>query len=41
MLAIYEIPNAYSKVALANQISTISPQPFPEFMCYWTAFNSI
>lgn len=37
MLAQYEIQVAYSMVELAR----LSPQPFQEFMCYWTAFNNI
>lgn len=37
----YEIPVAYSMVALAQQCAKIAPQPFQEFMCYWTAFNNI
>lgn len=41
MLAQYEIPVAYSMVALALQSAKLGPQPFQEFMCYWTAFNNI
>lgn len=41
MLAQYEIPVAYSMVALAQQSAKLAPQPFQEFMCYWTAFNNI
>ena len=41
MLTQYEIPAAYSMVALAELTAKITPQPFPEFMCYWTAFNNI
>ncbi len=41
MLEPYEIPVAYSMVALAQQSAKIAPQPFQEFMCYWTAFNNI
>ena len=33
----YEVPVAYSMVNLAQ----LSTEPFQEFMCYWTAFNSI
>ena len=41
MLSRYEVPVAYSMVALARQSSRLEPQPFQDFMCYWTAFNNI
>ena len=41
MLREHEIPVAYSMVALAQESAKNSPQPFQEFMCYWTAFNNI
>jgi hypothetical protein len=36
-----EIPVAYSMVKLAQLSAKIVAPPFPEFMCYWTAFNNI
>jgi hypothetical protein len=41
MLFQYQIPVAYSMIALVRQLSKIERQPFHEFMCYWTAFNNI
>jgi len=41
MLSRYEVPVAYSMIALARQSSKFGPQPFQEYMCYWTAFNNI
>jgi hypothetical protein len=41
MLSRYEVPVAYSMIMLAHQSSKFEPQPFQEFMCYWTAFNNI
>lgn len=41
MLLEYQVPVAYSMIALARQSSRAERQPFQEFMCYWTAFNNI
>jgi hypothetical protein len=41
MLAQYEIPVAYSMVALAQKSAQLEPQPFQEILCYWSAFNNI
>lgn len=41
MLAQYEIQIAYSMVELAQQAAKFAPQPFQEYMCYWSAFNNI
>ena len=41
MFAQHEIPVAYSMVALAHQATQITPEPFQELLCYWTAFNNI
>jgi hypothetical protein len=41
MLHQFEIPVAYSMVALAQKTSQVDPQPFQEILCYWSAFNNI
>lgn len=37
----YEVPVAYSMVALAGRPSHFAFEPFLKFVCYWTAFNNI
>ena len=37
----YEIPVAYSMIALAKLALLEQVQPFQNFICYWTAFNNI
>jgi hypothetical protein len=41
MFAQYEIPVAYSMVALAQKSAQSESQPFQEILCYWSAFNNI
>jgi hypothetical protein len=37
----YQVPVAYSMVALAQKSSEHEFQPLQEYMCYWTAFNAV
>jgi hypothetical protein len=37
----YEVPVAYSMIALAKRVLLEHLQPFQNFICYWTAFNNI
>jgi hypothetical protein len=37
----YEVPVAYSMVALAVGVPDNQYEPFQEYLCYWTAFNNI
>ena len=41
VLASYEVPVAYSMVAMADQLLERSYDSIQRFMCYWVAFNSI
>lgn len=41
ILADYEIPVAYSMLAMAAQTPERRPDIIPQFMCYWVAFNNI
>jgi hypothetical protein len=41
MLPIWQVPVAYSMVALANRVALTGFEPFQSYMCYWSAFNSI
>ena len=40
-LAAYEIPAAYSVVAMAAQTPERRSDAIQQFMCYWAAFNNI
>lgn len=41
VLADYEVPVAYSMVAMASQTPARRPDAIQQFMCYWAAFNNI
>lgn len=41
MFPVWQVPVAYSMVALANGAALINREPFQSYMCYWSAFNNI